>query len=172
MPAATPSYFDTATGGDLPESNWQEQAAWLIEQVALAAEISPVWCISGGRFDGVDIRLAVVERMQGKVRVAMQCDRWRGELRLDVDEGGWVRAELGADGKTVFTAFADRPYEEIRLSAQTRLADDTDALAGRMGKRLNWISLPKAPWPMLSEIADGEWFNAEAAEDDLVPDSI
>ncbi len=171
MPAAAPSYFNILTGGDHSPEEAPAQAAWLIEQLALAVEIYPVWRISGGSYDGSLIRLAVAERSDRKFRVRLLCGRWEGELLLRIDGLGWVCAEVVADGKTVLAALGDRPYEEIEWHAQFDRSNGPAALTGSMGKRITWISLPVSQWPVLADVADGIWFNAEAVEGDLVPPS-
>lgn len=162
---AKPSYFDILTGDNDTDEDTPARAAFQIDLLAIAAELNPVWRLDATAAAHDDAHVAVLERGPGWAAILMVSGEWRGVLWLRVGEGGWVEARVESGGATVFSALVDRPYEELELRPNLSHAVDPADPPGRMGKRMNWLSLSTTAWPTLAPIAAGGWFNAEAVED-------
>lgn len=165
MISAKPSYFDILTGDNGADEETPASAAFMVDRLAIAAELNPVWRLDATAAVHDDAHVAVLERGPGWAAILMVSGEWRGVLNLRVGEGGWVDARVESGGATVFSALVDRPYEELELRPNLSHSADPADPPGRMGKRMNWLSLSVACWPALAPSADGEWFNAEAVDD-------
>jgi len=164
MSVVQPRYFDLATGDCHPPAEAAAQAAHLVDLLAIAATVNPVWRLGDSVADPV-IHLALAERGPGRAAIALVAGALGATLSLRVDERGFVVAEVEAGGACLFSAAVDRPYEDLELRADpSQLLDPADP-PGSMGKRLDWISLSVAHWPVLAAVTTQPWLVATALEE-------
>lgn len=150
-PVSKPRYYDSSNpeGGGLDPAS---AAPKLLDRLADAVRAAPNWEVDGR---GIAARLAVEAHEPGRsLRVAYVAADAGGTLTLTLDDSGWLHAVLEQDGAEVFSAYADRPFEETALWPDGALAEGPSP--GLVGRGLNWVSLDARAWPALQPLADGE----------------
>ncbi|MBT9290277.1 hypothetical protein [Prosthecodimorpha staleyi] len=152
-----PSHFDIATGRDLTGPEAGPQAEALVARLAMAAEIYPQWRIDSGPAAGRIVEVSLRDPLASdQVRIILGSDGAVITVSVTAEPSGWVRLAVERDGVEIARAHADRPYEEIELLPPD-LEDAADP-PGRIGKRIDWIMLSAAAWPILGALAGPDGF--------------
>lgn len=152
-----PSHFDSATGRDLTGPEAGPQAEALVARLAVAAEIYPRWRIETGPAAGRTVEVSVRDPLAGDpVRIVLALDGAAIAVTVTAEASGWVLLAVERDGAEIARAHADCPYEEVELLPPG--LDDAADPPGRMGKRLDWIALSAAAWPILGALAGPDGF--------------
>lgn len=150
-PVSKPRYYDSLN----PEGSGLDPASAapkLLDRLADAVRAAPNWEVDGR---AIAARLAVDAHDPGRsLRVTYEAGQAKGTLSLTVDETEWLHAVLERDGAELFSAYADRPFEEIALWPDGALAEGPSP--GLVGRGLNWVSLDAKAWPGLLPLADAD----------------
>jgi hypothetical protein len=150
-PQFEPSYFDMATGGEMPAA---DGCCEIIGALASTAKAFPEWVLeSAGE---ACVALGPVESSGGRATISFAALGRRGEIALAPDPSGWVLVTCHIEGQERFRAYLDRVWEEYEFhpaGAANRPESDADA-PGRMGKRRNWINIDMRLWPALEPLAN------------------
>lgn len=148
-PVSNPRYHDSSNpeGAGLDPAT---AAPKLLDRLADAARAAPNWEVDDR---GIAARLAVEAHEAGRsLRVALEAGHAKATLTLTVDDSGWLHAVLERESAELFSAYADRPFEEIALWPDGALAEGPSP--GLVGRALNWVSLEAKAWPSLVPLAD------------------
>lgn len=153
-PLMKPSFFDIGTGEAYADAAWA--AAWVIDQLASSAEIFAEWV---DEHTGAEVSVGLRARGEGSATIWFEAEGVYGEIALSVDASGWIAANYGG-----VRAWIDRPYEELDLWPENTAARASEA-PGRIGKRMNWLSLDAKAWPVLAPLANPHgWVNLRIRE--------
>lgn len=153
-PRFAPSYFDIATGGELPPHTVFETVT---RPFVWTAQDNPLWKITSAH--DAAVHLYEAEAGPEAVSVGFEALGFHGLVRLAPDPSGWIVVSALIDGKDCFRAYLDHVYEEYEFhpSGATRRQpnDDRDSdPPGRIGKRRNWINIDVRLWPQLALLAN------------------
>ena len=157
-PQTPPHYFDF-TDPDGPQNDPLPAAAWLLDNLVLAAGADPRWIFDDDSDRGVE--LAVIEHQPGQGgTIAITSGGVALLLSLAVDPSGYVRATVDHAGAEIWRGYIDRPYEELDIWPPGAVfpALRTVEAPGRIGKRLTWLVLDSRPWPALTPIVNNAGF--------------
>lgn len=157
-PQTPPHYFDF-TDPDGPQNDPLSAAAWLLDNLVLAASADPRWLIDDDSGRGVE--LAVTDHQPGQGgTIAITSGEVALSLRLAVDPSGYLRAIVELAGAEIWRGYIDRPYEELDIWPPGAIfpALRTAEAPGRIGKRLTWLVLDQKPWPALTPIVNDAGF--------------
>lgn len=161
-PLFAPEFFDFVTAG-------QESPAQALTSFALALDtavtVEPDWIIesAGNR----PVRLTLIDGWLDGVRVGFESLDVRGEFALAAYPSGWVVVTAKIDGREVFSAFAERIWEEFELypaGCPRRPAGKDAEAPGRLGKRMRWMVLSAEAWPQLAPLAEEGFVMARTVE--------
>lgn len=153
-PRFAPSYFDIATGGELP-------AQAVFETVTLpfvwTAQDNPLWQITSA--DDATVRIHEAEAGSDMVSIGFEALGHHGLIRLAPDPSGWIVVSVLIDGGDRFRAYLENVYEEYEFhpsgATRRRPNEDRDSDSpGRIGKRRNWITIDVRLWPHLAVLAN------------------
>ena len=152
-PKRKPWFFDGATGREFTAPETADEMKAAIDRIGFEAEHFPHWVIDDGPFGGLAITLSLIDRDWGKPTTVLaktgQGDAW---IVAEPDPSGFVRVSVDWRGVRVFTAFLDRPYEQYELWPPD--AEDEGEAPGYVGKRMSWVGLDVAAWPVLQPLAN------------------
>lgn len=117
------------------------EMAGIIIDIAFEAEHWPAWRIEGGPLSRLPITLKVIEHSDG-VRAVFTASTASGvaEIRAKPHSSGWIRIVVDWQGRLVFTAWLDHPYEQYALWPSDRDPSPGDEEPGRMGRKLSWVA--------------------------------
>jgi hypothetical protein len=162
-PRTPPSWFDLATGGELPQDR---AARWTLETFAGTLLHAPCWLLETSACGPV--RLDLRARLQAdSLTIQTLTDGRELEIILTPGASGWVEITVRLDERAALRAWMDRPYEEYELwPGGADITPNRSAEApGRIGKRLNWINLSSGAWPQLAALANPSGFMVASASD-------
>lgn len=149
-PLFAPSFFDAGTGGEWPAP----VAARLVStELGSIAARDPDWIIetAGNR----RLRLTALASDDEGATLRFESPGACGLITLRADPSGWMRITPTIEGQTVFDGFADQPWEEYEIHPPgSALRDAEEDAPGRIGKRLNRLSLSARAWPQLAPLAN------------------
>lgn len=152
-PKRKPWFFDGATGREFTAPETADEMKAAIDRIGFEAEHFPHWVIDDGPFGGLAITLSLIDRDWGKPTTLLaetgQGDAW---IVAEPDPSGFVRVSVDWRGVRVFTAFLDRPYEQYELWPPD--AEGEGEAPGYVGKRMSWVGLDAAAWPVLAPLAN------------------
>jgi hypothetical protein len=162
-PRTPPCWFDVATGGDLPQ---EKAARWTLDNFAGALRSAPSWQLETGAGGPAPIEVCV-RLQEAALIIEARMDHRAVEVVLTPGATGWIEVTARLDGREVLRALMDRPYEEYELwPGEADIAPNRSAEApGRIGKRLNWLSLSASAWPQLAALANPSGFAIASALD-------
>jgi hypothetical protein len=83
-----------------------------------------------------------------------------GRVAFSPDPSHWVKVEVFLGAFRVFVAYMDRVWEEFELWP-SGATEKTVESPGRIGKRLDWISLAPSAWPALARLVGHQTFSIE-----------
>ncbi|AWB33408.1 hypothetical protein [Orrella marina] len=159
-PVLEPSWFNRLTGG-LDRS--ATRAREVIESIASQIEYQSRWCLETG--PGGEITLKILSHdPRNSLTLAITLTNHELILAITPDPSGWLRitihpADAAKSDEPLFECWLDQPYEEFEFwpgihdPANTpSLSGPTPIAPGRMGKRMNWISIEATAWPSHSII--------------------
>ncbi|WP_127145047.1 hypothetical protein [Pelagibacterium montanilacus] len=156
-PATRPSYFDSLAGEDARDPLRAARAE--LDMLALMLEADRRWvCTSAGDRVAEITDLTRPDADSLAARITMTGTSLA--LSAQVDGSGWIAITARLGDREVFIGWLDRPYEEREIwpaGGQVERRADTDP-PGRVGKRLNWITLDADFWPGIGALADGHGF--------------
>lgn len=153
-PRFAPSYFDIATGGELPPQE-------AFEAVALpfvwTAQENRLWQIDSA--ENAPVHVLDAEAGPEAVSIRFEALGHEGMLRLSRDASGWIVVSVLTGGYEQFRAYLDHSYEEYEFhpsgALRRRPNDDRNSdPPGRIGKRRNWINIDVRLWPQLALLAN------------------
>lgn len=153
-PLFRPEFFDGGTGGQDPPAGALHDFA---QSLAGVARCDADWIIetAGGRH----VRLAQGSWSATGARLHFESGDVAGIIALDGAAGGWVRISVTMAGRTVFTGFMERVWEDYELYPPGTTCRPRDADApGRVGRRRSWLILSAAAWPQLAPLANEAGF--------------
>lgn len=150
-PQFEPSYFDMATGGEMPAA---DACSAIIGAMAATAGSFPEWVLeSAGE---ASVALGPIQSAGNRATIGFAALGCPGEIALAPDPSGWILVTCHMDGQERFRAYLDRVWEEYEFhppEAAGRPGGDADA-PGRIGKRRNWINIDVRLWPALEPLAN------------------
>ena len=150
-PPQTPPDYD----GVLKNLTTEEGARLVIDDIVCTlGQTDESWVLDSA--SSLLLRFDILESWPGHARIAFSAGTAAGELRLDVDPSGWVRAEALLGEMSVFLGFIEKVWEQYDIwPAGGAITQPRDAEApGRIGKRRNWLNLDSRLWPTLAPIAN------------------
>lgn len=166
-PNRKPWFFDsTGAGGEFTYPDTGPEMAWLIDRLAVTAKAFPLWRTDNDEVPPQDISVAIEDYQPDTLlRVRFSSGDLSGLILAQPDPAsGFVVITAMLDGREVFRAYMDHPWEEFELFPPGDATAPADEAPGRMSKKLWWVSLSVAAWPMLAPLSSGGRFNA------IVPD--
>lgn len=150
-PQFEPSYFDMATGGEMPAA---DGCRAIIDAMVATAKAFPEWVLeSAGE---ASVALGPIEAAGNRATIGFEAPGCRGGIALAPDPSGWVLVTCHMDGRERFRAYLDRVWEEYEFhppGAANSQQGNADA-PGRIGKRRNWINIDVRLWPALEPLAN------------------
>jgi hypothetical protein len=161
-PTRPPWFCDSLAGTEYTYPHTQEEAGWLVDRLASQAKYFPDWQIEVDDTRTIPVKLDVLETSTHPPLARIRASTADGaiEITATVDPSGWALAIATLNGAEVFRAYLDRPYEEYDLFPSGSTAGPKEEEPGRMGKKMAWISLQVAHWPVLAPLSSQGWFNA------------
>ncbi len=166
-PNRKPWFYDsTGAGGEFTFPDTGREMGWLIDRLAHTVGYFPLWRTDNDGTPPRDITLTLEEHVPDKhMRARFTCGHVTGTITAEPDPAsGFVSITAEVVGHEPFRAYMDHPWEEFELFPPGDTTAQADEGPGRMSKKLWWVSLSVAAWPMLAPITSGGRFNA------IVPD--
>lgn len=153
-PKRAPWFFDFMSGKEFTYPDTADEMAGVIDRIGFEAETWPDWRIEGGPYADTPIRLAVIERTYGK-RCVIRAATDFGEaiFTAEPDPSGWIRITVTWQGETVFRAYLDHVYEQYGFWPPGAEPGQHDEEPGRFGKKMSWLALDTAVWPVTAPLA-------------------
>lgn len=149
-PRFAPEFFNSLSGG---QETFADGAYGLALDLDSTARCDRDWIIesAGDR----PLRLTPIVCSRDGARIGFESPGVSGVITLTPHASGWVKVVAEIDDRPVFTAFAERVWEEYELypAGRPERVVEEDA-PGRIGKRRSWITLSAAAWPQLAPLAN------------------
>lgn len=158
--ALEPSWFNRLTGG---VDNSIERARDVIESIVAQVTYQPRWILETG--PGGEVTLEVqFHEPHNSLTLAISSSSYKLIMTINPDPIGWLRitvrpADASEPNEPLFECWLDQPYEEFEFwpgihypASRPLLTGPAPIPPGRMGKRMNWVSIEASAWPAHSII--------------------
>jgi hypothetical protein len=154
-PKRAPFFFDFMSGKEHTFPDTAGEMAATIERIASEARHFTEWKIDDGPLAGLPISLNVIEYSYGQ-RAVIRAETSHGAAILSIapDPSGWVRIDASWNGVDAFTCYLDHGYEQYGFWPPGATPAPHEEEPGRFGKKLAWVGLDTAKWPVLAPLAN------------------
>lgn len=165
-PQRKPFFCDAIGGTEVTFPHTGDDMGWTVDRLAATARRFPDWHLDCDDRPRHAVALQVLEEEPYRlVRIGFACNGVEGVIAARPDsDSGFVVLTVTVDGRECFRAFLDRPYEEYDLFPPGDQSAQGAEAPGRMSKKLWWVSLSVAAWPVLQPLSGSGWFNARVPE--------
>jgi len=165
-PKHAPWFCDAIGGTETTAPHTALEMGFAIDALASMAKTFPDWIIDWDEVPQPTVKLSILAHVPSQF-LEIRAESTLGDCGIIArpDPSGWVRITAWVAGNAVLEAYLDRPYEQYALWPPGADADPQVVDApGSMSKRLWWLSLDSAAWPVLKPLAPQGRLNAKIVE--------
>lgn len=161
------AWFGDAIGGKDEVDDVDFERTWIIDSFAREARTFPHWKVVE---TGTEVELTVIEAVPGRSVIGWRAGNVEGTVTFTPDPSGWILAVAALDGREVGRGYLDHVYEMYDVWPPGATPAKNEESPGHFGKKMSWVGLSTAAWPLLARLTD-EGALTVAIDDDRVRSS-
>lgn len=160
------AWFGDAIGGRDEVEDVPAERRFIIDNLAAQAAYFPDWLVEDLN---IEVRLSVLERVADRSVIGWAAAGHEGTISFTADPSGWILAVAETGGREIGRGYISHIYEWYEIYPPGAVPSNDEESPGHFGKRLNWVGLSTAAWPILKTIVGDGGFTVSVDESKLRP---